>query len=82
MNSDVKWRFGLGVGAASIGADDDIGIGAGPKTPLSKLANELLEWAASYVLAKVNACCRDVGWNMRTIIWMSCFKPPRKQLRI
>jgi len=82
MNSDVKWCVGLGLGAALIGVDDDIGTGVGPKTPRWNLAIELLELATSYVLAKVNAYCRDVGWNMLTIVWISFFNPPRKHLRI
>jgi len=59
MNYGGKWCVGLGLGATLIEADDDIGTGAGPKTPLWNFAIELLELAPSYVLAKVNACCRD-----------------------
>ena len=58
MNSGVRWRVGLGLGTVVIGDDDDRGTGAGPKTPLWNLVVDLLELAASYVLAKVNACCR------------------------
>ena len=82
MNSGGKWCVGLGLGATLIEADDDIGIGAEPKTPLWNLVIELLELAPSYVLAKVNACGRDLGQNILTIIWISFFNPPRKHLRI